>query len=112
MASLLAPFAWLYGRPDLFDAYTIGVLLMQMAVPTLRTTANFRLFNAELAQFNYDLDNWRTTRGPKYDFSLLDRNQKAGWDLARQLICRRNKFNRGRLTVNGALRHRFFLPEF
>jgi hypothetical protein len=30
LASLLSPFAWVYGRPDLFDSYSAGVLLMQM----------------------------------------------------------------------------------
>ena len=33
LAALFAPFAWAYGRPDLFDSYSAGVLLMQMAVP-------------------------------------------------------------------------------
>lgn len=35
-AAALSPFAWFYGRPDLFDSYSVGVLLMQMAVPQLR----------------------------------------------------------------------------
>lgn len=30
IAALLSPFAWVYGRPDLFDSYSVGVILMQM----------------------------------------------------------------------------------
>jgi hypothetical protein len=39
VAAVLSPLAWLYGRPDLFDSYSCGVLLMQMAVPQLRSQA-------------------------------------------------------------------------
>lgn len=31
MAALLSPVAWQVGRPDLFDSYSAGVLLLQMA---------------------------------------------------------------------------------
>ena len=31
LAALVSPFAWQFGRPDLFDTYSIGVLLLQMA---------------------------------------------------------------------------------
>ena len=33
--SLLAPIAWQLGRPDLFDAYSVGVLLIQLSGKTL-----------------------------------------------------------------------------
>ena len=32
LAAMLSPFAWLYGRPDLFDSYSAGVLLVQVRV--------------------------------------------------------------------------------
>ena len=32
IAALLAPFAWVYGRPDLFDSYSVGVLLLQVCM--------------------------------------------------------------------------------
>jgi len=112
VAATMSPFAWLYGAPDLFDSYTVGILFMQMTVPGLRTTNNIRLFNSELRQVDFDLQRWRDMRGSKYDFTLLDRNNKAGWDLALKLICKRDKLNRGRISVDEALRHRYFLPEF
>lgn len=31
LAALVSPLAWQIGRPDLFDTYSIGVLLLQMA---------------------------------------------------------------------------------
>jgi len=31
LAALLSPIAWQVGRPDLFDSYSAGVLLLQMA---------------------------------------------------------------------------------
>ena len=70
-----------------------------------------RQFNQQLRTFDWDLEAWRSYQGKKYDFMLLDRNKQAGWDLAKSLLRKRDKFNRGRLSVNQALRHRFFLPE-
>ncbi|KAF5826708.1 protein kinase [Dunaliella salina] len=112
IATLLSPFAWIYGRPDLFDSYSVGVLLMQMAVPQLRTSANIKAFNNEMRQCGGNLSQWRDYRGSRIDFTLLDRNGKAGWDLATKLLKPRDKFNRGRLSVSQALAHRYFLPEF
>ena len=51
-------------------------------------------------------------QGARFDFTLLDRKSSAGWNLALKLLCRRNSLNRGRLDASGALRHRYFLPEF
>ena len=36
VAALLAPFAWIYGRPDLFDSYSVGVLLIQVGARSVR----------------------------------------------------------------------------
>ena len=38
VAALVSPLAWLYGRPDLFDTYSCGVLLMQMSGARLLLT--------------------------------------------------------------------------
>lgn len=114
LAALAAPLVWAYGRPDLFDAYSAGALFLQMAVPDLRSPAAQRSFNGELARSGGDLDAWResvTSRGGRlsYDFSLLDADGGAGWDLARELLApRRGPLNRGRLSCGAALRHRYF----
>ncbi len=31
LAAILAPLSWQFGRPDLFDSYSAGVTLLQMA---------------------------------------------------------------------------------
>lgn len=113
LAALASPFAWFYGRPDLFDSYSVGVLLVQLAVPQLRRNTSIAQFNNELRQFDYDLTRWRDYRGSKYDFSLLDRNGGKGFDLAKKLLGKRDSTFRGRLSTSQALRHPFFIvPEF
>jgi hypothetical protein len=109
-AALVAPFAWGYGAPDLFDAYSAGALFLQMAIPQLRPAANQRGFNGELAKCGGDLQTWRESRrAARYDYSLLDADGGAGWDLATRLLAPRSgPLNRGRLSVGGALRHRYF----
>ena len=32
LASLLAPLVWAWGRPDLFDTYSAGIILMQVFI--------------------------------------------------------------------------------
>lgn len=86
-----------------------------MAVPELRTTTAQRSLNKEIADCEYDLPLWRYRRenggsrnAKKLDFSVLDRNKQAGWDLVCTLIRSRNQYFRGRLSVEEALNHRFF----
>lgn len=110
LAILLAPFTWFWGRPDLFDSYSAGVLMLQLSLPELRGGNAVRNLNIELGRADYDLDEWRLDTRGKYSFALLDRSKGAGFDLARQLIRRRTKANRGRLSAGQALRHRYFSP--
>lgn len=117
LAALAAPLVWSYGRPDLFDSYSVGALFLQMAVPELRSPTAQRSFNSELAKCgDGGLEAWRrtvtSTRGGRqigYDFSLLDADGGAGWDLAKGLLApRKGPLNRGRLSCGAALRHRYF----
>ncbi|DBA95029.1 TPA: hypothetical protein ACH3X1_002545 [Trebouxia sp. C0004] len=110
LAALLSPIAWQVGRPDLFDSYSAGVLLLQMAVPQLRTTNSQRSFSVEAAAAEFDMKLWRKraeakTRPP--NFELLDLGGGAGWDLVCKLITERNRFQRGRLSAAQALQHKF-----
>jgi hypothetical protein len=113
LAALLAPFAWQYGRPDLFDSYSAGVVLLQMTVPQLRTATGQRGLNSDLAACDYDLALWRTKSGKarQCNFTLLDRNDGAGWDLACRLVRERGDLNRGRLSAKEAMGHRYFRRE-
>ena len=114
LAALAAPIAWQYGRPDLFDTYSAGIVMLQMAVPQLRSQQGQRGFNQALAQCDYDLARWRnaSVMAQRCDFELLDRQGGAGWDLVCRLVREKNQYNRGRLSASGALRHRYFtLPD-
>lgn len=114
LAALAAPIAWQYGRPDLFDTYSAGIVMLQMAVPQLRSQQGQRGFNQALANCDYDLARWRNTSvmAQRCDFELLDRQGGAGWDLVCRLVKEKNQYNRGRLSASGALRHRYFsLPD-
>eukprot|EP00955_Chlamydomonas_euryale_P046585 353453-Chlamydomonas_euryale.AAC.2 len=79
-----------------------------MSVPGLRKMSAMKTFNNELKQANYELDRWRLMHGAKHDFELMDANDGAAWDLASKLICRRGPLNRGRISADEALGHRYF----
>ncbi|KAM0053879.1 putative protein kinase Group-Pl-4 family [Helianthus debilis subsp. tardiflorus] len=59
VAALLSPILWQLNSPDLFDMYSAGIVLMQMAIPSLRSSAGLKNFNLELKAVNYDLKKWR-----------------------------------------------------
>ncbi|KAJ1686630.1 hypothetical protein LUZ63_018020 [Rhynchospora breviuscula] len=109
IAAILSPIIWQLNSPDLFDMYSAGIVLMQMAVPTLRSAAALKNFNSELKVVGYDLNEWRerTRSGP--DLRILDINNGRGWDLATKLISQRGFLRRGRLSASAALRHPYFL---
>ncbi|DBA85392.1 TPA: hypothetical protein ACH3X2_006070 [Trebouxia sp. C0005] len=110
LAALLSPIAWQVGRPDLFDSYSAGVLLLQMAVPELRTANSQRSFSVEAAAADFDMKLWRKRAEAKArppNFELLDLSGGAGWDLVCKLITERNRFQRGRLSAAQALQHKF-----
>lgn len=91
--------------PDLFDMYSAGIVLMQMAVPNLRSSAGLKNFNMEIKNYGYDLNKWREKTRAKPDLTILDLDSGRGWDLATKLVTER----RGRLSASAALRHPYFL---
>lgn len=95
--------------PDLFDMYSAGIVLLQMATPTLRSTSGLKNFNVELKGFGYDLNRWREKTRTRPDLSILDLDSGRGWDLACKLISERGLLKRGRLSAAAALRHPYFL---
>lgn len=95
--------------PDLFDMYSAGIVLMQMAIPTLRSGAGLKNFNTELKTVGYDLKEWREKTRLRPDLSILDLDSGRGWDLATKLISERGFQRRGRLSAAAALRHPYFL---
>ncbi|KAK2657926.1 hypothetical protein Ddye_010978 [Dipteronia dyeriana] len=109
IAALLSPILWQMNSPDLFDMYSAGIVLLQMAIPTLRSTAGLKNFNLEIRTYNYDLNKWRENTRLRPDFSILDLDSGRGWDLATKLISERGFLRRGRLSAAAALRHPYFL---
>lgn len=89
--------------------YSAGIILMQMAIPTLRTTSGLKNFNSELKAVRYDLNRWREITRSRHDFRILDLESGRGWDLATKLISERGFLRRGRLSAAAALRHPYFL---
>lgn len=95
--------------PDLFDMYSAGIVLLQMAIPTLRSTAGLKNFNLEIKTANYDLNKWREYTKLRPDLTILDLDSGRGWNLATKLISERGFLRRGRLSAAAALRHPYFL---
>lgn len=109
IAALLSPIIWQVNSPDLFDMYSAGIVLLQMAIPSLRSTAGLKNFNTELKGLGYDLNRWRERTRTRPDTRILDLDKGRGWDLATRLISEGGSLRRGRLSAAAALRHSYFL---
>ncbi|KAF2306616.1 hypothetical protein GH714_019832 [Hevea brasiliensis] len=109
IAALLSPILWQLNSPDLFDMYSAGIVLLQMAIPTLRSIGGLKNFNAELKTVEYDLNRWRKYTRLRPDLTILDLDSGRGWDLATKLISERGSLMRGRLSAAATLRHPYFL---
>ena len=59
VAAMLSPILWQLNNPDRFDMYSVGVLLLQAAMPALRTDSALINFRRKLEQCKYDLGEWR-----------------------------------------------------
>lgn len=89
--------------------YSAGIVLLQMAIPTLRSTAGLKNFNLEIRTLGYDLNRWRENTRLRPGFTILDLDSGRGWDLASKLISERGFLRRGRISAAAALRHPYFL---
>ncbi len=102
--------AWLAANPDLFDAYSCGLVLLQAGVPYCRAGDRMRRLKAFLTSGQGSLDEWRR-RQPSIaepDFGLLDADDGAGWEVMRGLLAPRES----RMSIAKALKHRFLaLPK-
>ncbi|MDA9620614.1 hypothetical protein N9S66_00575 [bacterium] len=96
---------WDEYKPDRFDAFSLGVILLQLCIEPLRDKDNLRNFIRELETCDLDLYVWRSaSRYPLETFSLLERDSGSGWDLASSLVCARH----ARLSLADTTSHRFF----
>lgn len=114
VAALLAPVLWGLECPDHFDCWSVGVILLQLAFPSLRTDNALIAFNKAFGeQYNWDILAWRRVQEGKNKvakemeegFATLDADGGAGWDLLVHLM----KYEpRERLSASAALNHRWF----
>eukprot|EP00191_Tetraselmis_sp_GSL018_P008804 CAMPEP_0177605224 /NCGR_PEP_ID=MMETSP0419_2-20121207/16580_1 /TAXON_ID=582737 /ORGANISM="Tetraselmis sp., Strain GSL018" /LENGTH=433 /DNA_ID=CAMNT_0019099345 /DNA_START=452 /DNA_END=1751 /DNA_ORIENTATION=- len=87
MQSLSCWSAWKQHSPDRFDMYSAGLVLMQLAVPKLRTQRAIKNFSEGLSQYNYDPREWASRQQlPARETFLLDEDNGAGWELAAALL--------------------------
>lgn len=96
-------------HPDLFDTYSAGIIMLQMACPTLRSSGAIQQMRQELKAAKYDLKRWRRDTRLRPDLELLDLEGGLGWDLVCRLVCERGPLGLKRLSADAALRHPYFL---
>lgn len=115
LAAILSPVLWRLNSPDRFDMWSVGMILLQMAFPPLRTDSGLVAFNRALSeQHNWDLNAWRRAmifRGSKEyieGFAVLDALGGGGWDLVTQLVTYKPQ---DRLSATAALAHPWFDPS-
>jgi hypothetical protein len=79
-ALALSPMLWAQHKPDRFDSWSAGIVLMQLCLPGLRTPRGLNLFKVEYERADYDLEAWRNNCRwiSKRDTAVLDANDGAG----------------------------------
>lgn len=114
VATALSPVLWQMNLPDRFDMYSMGLIFLQMAFPSLRTDSGLIQFNRQLKRCGYNLEAWRKTVEPRAGsdlrkgFELLNLDAGIGWDLLTSMV--RYKA-RQRTDAKSALAHPYFNQE-
>jgi serine/threonine protein kinase len=118
----MSPLLWKQHRPDCFDTWSAGIVLMQLGLPFLRSTTGLRNWRNTFARCDYDIEEWRMRAAlSAKQTALLDANEGLGWDLVTNLLRPREVESDGkrgvrfintgsapRLTPAAALKHPFF----
>lgn len=115
VAAFLSPVLWQLNGPDRFDMYSVGITLLQLALPPLRNDNNLIAFNRNIKEvYNWDLKAWRAAmekrQGKEWaeGFATLDALGGGGWDLAQKLV---QSDPSARLSASAALAHPWFDPS-
>jgi len=85
VAAALSPILWQLNNPDRFDMYSVGVLLLQAAMPALRSDSALINFRRKLEQCNYDLRAWRTQQVRAHHLSCSTGSRWRSLELAKGL---------------------------
>eukprot|EP00892_Ulva_mutabilis_P003427 jgi/Ulvmu1/1456/UM011_0186.1 len=87
MSLAMSAMLWRRHKPDRFDMYSIGLILLQLSMPHLRTKSALQAFHASFKRCRYDLMRWRTISSlTEQQTAVLDANDGAGWELAAALL--------------------------
>ncbi|KXZ43807.1 hypothetical protein GPECTOR_80g167 [Gonium pectorale] len=88
----ISPMLWAKHKPDRFDTWSAGIVMLQLAVPAMRSDRALRNFNAAYGpKYGYDLAAWRRgTHLPQRDGALLEGDDGAGWELLQSLLAPRH----------------------
>jgi len=94
LALALSPILWQLNLPDRFDMYSLGIVVLQMALPNLRKDEDIIKFREQLDKVDNDLVAWRNSiptrvmQKPEVleGFQILDFNDRAGWRLVKGLM--------------------------
>ena len=99
-----AGLGWAQSKPDLFDAFSCGMVILQVACPSMRKGKPGST-KRDLDIYAYDAKAWRASLPERreMDFAILDANNGQGWDLVCGLLQQRKK----RTSVQQALGHPF-----
>lgn len=114
VATALSPVLWQMNLPDRFDVYSLGLIFLQMAFPSLRTDSSLIQFNRQLKRCGYDLEAWRKMVEPRASsdlrkgFELLNLDGGIGWDLLTSMVLYKA---RQRTSAKAALAHPYFNQE-
>ena len=95
---------WAKAKPDLFDAFSCGMVILQVACPSLRK-GKPGATRRDLDIYAYDAQAWRDSLPERRqaDFAILDENGGQGWDLVCGLLAQKKK----RTSVAQAIGHPF-----
>jgi hypothetical protein len=88
---VMSPMLWAKHSPDRFDIYSAGLVLMQLAIPQLRSDRGLLAFNEAIKKADYDLEAWRAAsrHGFAKHNAVLDADDGAGWKLAAAMLRKR-----------------------
>lgn len=87
MAFVMSPIVWSQHRPECFDAYSAGVVMLQLSLPFLRSSSSIKNWKQTMIRLKHDIKQWRVkAKLSSRQTALLDANDGAGWDLVEALL--------------------------
>lgn len=118
---VMSPILWSRHRPECFDTYSAGVVLLQLGLPFLRSQNSLKNWKGTMIRLNHDVGEWRErARLSTRQTAILDADDGLGWSLVEGLLRPREIQSDGaggvtfvtsgtapRLTAAEALKHPF-----